>query len=252
MRGCTNNVNVPRRYEYVQRLNDARNDRVCALKTLCNAMTQRGMYEKVAAVDSVRFDRNGTDSVCANYSTCPDGHFRWFHGNDTHDAVCRKCPPGTYRNATDFGEDYQACRECPDGSFSSQEGATRCLPCTNCLLEGSLIEDPALRQCPFSPSAQHCVRGYKTLCTPDRNSTCMVCPALGLNGGYRMGDLGLCAPCKNGYYYNESDPVPGRRCVPCAPGFYCPSKEQVYECQVGTLSIPMWLDVFWLASESPP
>ena len=68
------------RYEYIQRLGNYNHDNVCALKTKCNAFTQRGMYEKVPAVDSTSFYRNGTDAVCANYSTCPDGQYRWFPG----------------------------------------------------------------------------------------------------------------------------------------------------------------------------
>lgn len=84
-------------------------DRVCALKTKCNAFTQRGMYEKVPAVDSTSFYKNGTDAICANYSTCPDGQYRYSPGNDTTDVTCRKCPPGTYRNASVSGPNDQVC-----------------------------------------------------------------------------------------------------------------------------------------------
>jgi hypothetical protein len=67
-------------FDYVQRKNDYRNDYVCKPKTLCTASSQRGMYEKYPAVDSVDFRINGSDAVCANYSQCPDGYFQSFSG----------------------------------------------------------------------------------------------------------------------------------------------------------------------------
>ncbi len=38
-------------------------------------------------------------------------------------------------------------------------------------------------------------------------------------------------PYKNGYFYNASEPVEGKRCVPCTPGFYCPSRERYFQCK---------------------
>ena len=73
---CVTHENITSRYQYLQRKGNYNHDNECALKTKCNAFTQRGMYEKVPAVDSTSFYVNGTDAVCASYSPCPDGHYR--------------------------------------------------------------------------------------------------------------------------------------------------------------------------------
>jgi hypothetical protein len=77
-----------RRYEYVLQLGDWLQDTVCARKTRCTSDTQRGAYEKLPAVDANDTLKNGTDAVCANYSSCLDGHYISFRGDDTHDVTC--------------------------------------------------------------------------------------------------------------------------------------------------------------------
>lgn len=58
-----------------------------------------------------------------------------------------------------------------------------------------------------------------------------MCPALSYpQDGYELSENNLCKPCKPGYFYNASDPVVGRRCVPCAEGFFCPSRDEHVEC----------------------
>ena len=218
------------RYQYVKRRANFQNDNVCELKTMCNAFTERGMYEKFPAVDSPNFYQNGTDAVCANYSLCPSGHYRSFPGNDTHDVSCSRCPPGTYRNAT-LDPDRQSCTECPVGTYASAAGSASCTPCTNCLLPDSPILDPSLQQCPFSPAWKHCVRAARAPCTATSDAECMVCPALSFEGGFAIRDGSVCHACRDGYFYNESEPVLGRRCIPCPAGFYCPSRESIVECE---------------------
>jgi hypothetical protein len=83
-------------------------------------------------------------------------------------------------------------------------------------------------QCPFAQ--QHCVRAAKRPCAADADAQCMMCPTLSVQGGYDVRD-GVCVACKDGHYYNASYPVEGRRCVKCAPNFYCPSKEKFMECE---------------------
>ena len=82
------------RYEYLLRKGNLYNDAICAPKTLCSSSTSRGMYQKVPAVDSVSFYVNGTDAICEPYSTCPDGTFMSFAGDDTRDVQCSPCPVG--------------------------------------------------------------------------------------------------------------------------------------------------------------
>lgn len=154
-------------------------------------------------------------------------------GDDTHDVACTLCPPGTYRNASLFAEQdgsggaIVSCRECPAGTYTDQPGATACKPCTDCLSPTVSIGN----DCPFSPASQHCERAIKTPCSASQDAQCTMCPSLSVQGGFEKGsDDGICRPCKLGYYYNQSQPVEGRRCVPCAPGFYCPSKDQYVAC----------------------
>lgn len=82
------------RYTYVLRKGNTYHDTLCAPRTFCTAGSSRSMYEKQPAVDSTDFSVNGTDAVCAPYSTCPDGTFMSFIGDDTHDVQCTLCPPG--------------------------------------------------------------------------------------------------------------------------------------------------------------
>ena len=202
------------------------NDNVCMPKTRCTSSTQRAMYESVAAVDSTDFRTNGSDATCTLYSDCPSGYFQSFPGDDTHDVGCSKCPPGTHRNAS-LHPGKVACVECPAGTYSSVLGATSCLPCKNCLLASSTIA--AGLSCPFASS--ECVRSARVACTPTNDAECMMCPTLSARGGYVLDFDGVCRACKDGYHYNASEPVVGRRCVPCTPNFYCPSKESYVQCE---------------------
>lgn len=60
----------------------------------------------------------------------------------------------------------------------------------------------------------------------------MMCPSASAQGGFAVrADTQLCYACRDGYYYNASEPVDGKRCVPCPAGFYCPSKDVAYECE---------------------
>lgn len=112
--------------------------------------------------------------------------------------------------------------ECPTGAYSSVYGASKCVTCTNCTLPSA----PMTQQCPFSPVSQHCARSFKEQCRADRDATCMMCPI----PTHALEDNELCVACKNGYLYNYTEPVEGLRCVQCLAGYFCPSKEMVYEC----------------------
>lgn len=243
-RVCKTYTQCDSRYDYVLRKGGLYTDTVCAEKTRCTKSSDRSKYEKYPAVDSNSSTTNGTDAVCAPYSKCPDGHYMSFPGDDTNDVTCTLCPAGTYRNASLFasqdggGGSIVYCRECPAGKYADQPGAVACKPCTNCLT--SLKIELSDTSCPFSPPSKHCEPAIRTPCEPSRDTQCMACPSLSEQGGFERGqDDGICRPCKLGYYYNQSDPVEGRRCIPCAPGFYCPSKDRYVACP-GTSIFQRW------------
>lgn len=219
------------RYQYLQRKGDFDHDNVCALRTKCTAQSARSQYEVRAPVDSTDFSVNGTDAVCANYSTCAEGTYMSFPGDDTHDVGCTPCPAGTYRNSALFREmdggidaNSVSCRECPRGTYSASPGATRCTPCTDCANASNL------EPCPFAPASAHCTAAASAACTRTSDATCVACPSVPTgSGGFDLVD-GVCVPCRAGYYYNASEPAWGKRCVPCTAGFYCPSKDEYIEC----------------------
>ncbi len=141
---------------------------------------------------------------------------------------CSKCPPGTYRDALTSPPGMYSCMECPLDTYSAVFGATKCLACKQCQTP-NVVQAGELA-CPFLPILQNCVRAVLFPCSPTYNSECMMCPTLSMQGGYDLRG-GVCLPCKNGYFYNASEPVEGKRCVPCTPGFYCPSRERYFQCE---------------------
>jgi len=226
--------------EYVLRKGSSFFDTVCATRTKCTRESVRSMFEKVPAVDSVSSDVNGTDAVCAPYSKCPDGRYMSFEGDDTRDVACSPCPPGTYRNASLFASQDGSsgsivyCRECPAGMYSNSSGATACKPCTSCSSATSLSTELS---CPFAPTERYCVVATKTPCSNTQDAVCTMCPSLSSESGQQQGlsgffvsDDGICTACKTGYRYNDSEPVEGKRCVPCPEGYYCPSKDAQIPC----------------------
>ena len=216
------------RYEYVLRKGDFDHDTLCAPKTFCTVSSSRTMYELRPAVDSTDFRVNGTDAVCAPYSSCPDGTYMSFPGDNTRDVRCTPCPPGTYRDAELFASEdgsngtVVSCRACPAGTYSNTSGSRACTPCSTCSLTNS-------GSCALSPAERHCVPAARAACTATADAQCMMCPALTAQGGFEL-RKGMCAPCKQGYYYNASQPVEGLRCVPCPPGFFCPAPDRFIEC----------------------
>lgn len=76
------------RYEYVQRIGTLQDDNVCATKTRCTAGSERAMFERIPAIDSVSFYQNGSDAVCANYSQCASGFYQSFPGKLTASNAC--------------------------------------------------------------------------------------------------------------------------------------------------------------------
>ncbi len=208
--------------EYVLRKGNAYHDTICARKTLCNAFTERGMYERAAAVDSKSFDVNGTDAVCAVYSRCPGGQYAFFRGNETSDVQCALCPAGTYRPPLSPSE---ACLECPAGTFASSPGSTECMACTRCEESFSTPMDlsranpvESAWRCPPPTPIASCRVAASAPCSSDSDAHCALCAP-----GFEVTVDGICRACEPGYLYNESDPVEGRRCVPCPEGYYCPS-----------------------------
>lgn len=206
---------------------DAVHDNLCAQRTRCTAQTQRATYEVRAAVDSTSFLQNGTDSICASYSSCPPGAYMSFQGNDTADVECTACPPGTYRGLEPSNAAGISCLPCPDGTYASQPGSTSCTQCTDCLLG----TNASLALCPFRPVSRHCTAAAVSACSPTSDSECVLCPSLSEDAGYDVRG-GMCVACRAGYYYNASVPAEGMRCVPCPEGFYCPHSRrgEVVEC----------------------
>ncbi len=217
------------RYEYVLRKGNMYNDAICAPKTLCAASSSRSMYEAAPAVDSPSFDVNGTDAQCALYSTCPDGKYMSFFGDDTHDVRCTDCPAGTYRDAALFARldgsngTIASCRVCPEGTYSDEPGSSACKPCAVCSTANS-------GACAY-PNSTACVPAARVACTATSDAQCTMCP---VGEGFELRD-GVCIACKPGYFYNASEPVEGRRCIPCPAGFYCPSR-------VGTVYFLLYAD----------
>ncbi len=233
-RVCKTFTSCDSQYEYVQRKGASFYDTVCAPKTNCNRASARAMYEKRPAVDSIRFDVNGTDAQCELYSKCPDGHFMSFVGDDTNDVRCTPCPPGMYRDAALFAMQDGSngsvayCRECPAGTYSNASGAVACTPCSQCSDQKNVKN----ASCPFSPPDKYCVAAIKTPCSTTQDAVCTMCPSLAdpKSGFYVNSDNGVCTACKPGYHYNESEPVEGKRCVLCPSGYYCPSKDAQILC----------------------
>lgn len=227
-------------------------DNVCAPRTRCTASSSRSMYEMMPAVDSTDPRVNGSDAVCAPYSSCGGGHYTAFAGNDTHDVICLPCPPGMYRPLADENSSalsvYASCLACPAGKYSSAPGGLECLPCTDCArllaTQGKNSTNqtggPFLHTCPFAPADQHCTPAAWSPCTAEADAKCTMCAALSELGGFSVSEEGgqlMCTPCRPGYVYNRSDPVEGRRCVQCPAGFFCPSMDRAYACP-GSIVLP--------------
>ena len=86
--------------EYVFQKGNLYRDYVCKRKTQCYADSLKSMYEMKAAVDSTSSAVNGTDAVCANFSTCKDGYEVKVPGTDVSDVQCGPCIPGTFLDAS--------------------------------------------------------------------------------------------------------------------------------------------------------
>ena len=233
--------------EYVARKGGWNSDTLCASRTRCTASSSRSMYQRYPAVDSTSPSMNGTDAVCAPYSSCSKGHFMASAGNDTHDVTCTPCPPGTYRHddgtSTNVsGSVYISCQACPAGTYSSVFGGTECHRCTDCSTAGNNQSVSMKNQCPFEPASEYCVPAAMSPCLPESDAVCTMCPTLSSIGGFSLWDEKgqvMCKACKPGYIYNKSEPVEGKRCVPCPPGFFCPSRDLAYLCPGSITLDPM-------------
>lgn len=176
----------------------------CAAGTYTPTACAAGQYQPVLGGTSI-----AACLTCTTGNYCPAAS-----ANPT------ACPVGTFLSTTGATSVF-ACQLCPLGTFANVTGLAACKPCIGgqaCTVTGLASPD---QPC----SAGYVCVGGATTTTPDDNGvTGTVCP----KGSYCPARSSAPILCPAGTFNN----VTGGRslaeaCLPCTPGFYCPSQGTV-------------------------
>ena len=200
-----------------------------------------------------------SDTSYLSCTPCTAGRYKEAGNVVGVESPCAWCPAGSTSAAG-----ATACSSCADGQHTTEEGASRCLPCpagtifrttsvcdpctvghfgatqaatacTSCPL-GSTTLSPGLSACSLCFSGKYGVEAGCEACrtghfTADEGETsCETCPS-----GYIAQSEGqsACAPCASGWYGTAF------ACEECPPGEYAENlgQSRCARCSVGTIAV---------------